>query len=321
MTAVYTAAMAQRPPMYLFTGPEELLLRRAATRVIDDLRSEVPVELIDVRASELREHGLPDLRTGSLFGDRRVVLIRDAQELPADLAAVLLAELDGSHPEALVVLLATGTGRIKKLARAVKDAGGRVDVAPPREWEDRKWQGLVRDEFAQHDRRASGTAIQAILDHAGLDVAQIAEKVAQAVAATPDGRIDQADVERAVVGHGSRGSFAVADAMCDRHPARALELLRGVLETGSDPIMILGALVYRMRSVVAVAGKIDPADAGLRISHGQMRHLHGAARNFGPGELTGAMRTLADADVDLKSGELPADLVIERAVAQIATRA
>lgn len=320
MTAVYTAAMAQRPPMYLFTGPEELLLRRTATRLIDELRSEAPVDIIDVRAPELREHGLPDLRTGSLFGDRRVVLIRDAQELAADLAAVLQAELDGPRPEAVVVLLATGTGRIRKLAKAVKDAGGRVDVAPPRDWEDRKWQGLVRDEFGQHHRRAAGGAVQAILDHAGLNVAQIAEKVAQVVAATPDGRIDQADVERAVVGHGSRGSFAVADAMCERQPARALALLRGVLETGSDPIMILGALVYRIRSVVAVAGRIEPSEVGLRISRGQTRHLQGAARNFGAGELTRAMRTLADADVELKSGELPPDLVIERAVAQIATR-
>lgn len=321
MTSVYTALMPPRPPMYLFTGPAELLLRRAATRLIDDLRTEVPVEVIDVRAAELRERGLPDLRTGSLFGDRRVVLIRDAQELPAELAAALVAELDGPQPDAVVVLLATGTGRIKKLAKAIKEADGRVDIAPPREWEEGRWEALVRDEFSQHHRTASSGAVRAILDHAGLDVPQIAEKVAQVVAATRDGRIEEADVEGAVVGHGSRGSFAVADAMCERQPAKALELLRGVLETGSDPIMILGALVYRVRSVVAVAGRVDPAEAGLRISRGQLRHLHGAARNFGPGELTRAMRMLADADVELKSGELPPDLVIERAVAQIATRA
>ena len=305
--------------MHLFTGSEELLLRRAAARLVDELRVEGPVELVDVRAADLREQGLPDLRTGSLFGDRRVVLIRDAQELPADAATVLLAELDGSPPETVVVLLATGTGRIVKLARRIKAVGGRIDIAPPRDWEDRKWANLVREEFGQHKRRAAPEAVAAILGHAGLDVAQIAEKVSQVVAAAGDRTIGEDDVERAVVGHGSRGSFAVADAMCDRQPAMALELLRGVLETGNDPIMVLGALVYRVRSILAVAGKVDAKQVGLRISGGQVRHLQAARRNFGPGELTSAMRTLADADVLLKSGDVPPELVIERAIVQVAT--
>jgi DNA polymerase-3 subunit delta len=307
--------------MYLFTGSEELLLRRAAERLLDELRAEGPVEVVDLRAGDLREQGLPDLRTGSLFGDRRAVLVRDAQELPADVATRLVGELEQTPPEAMVILLASGTGRIMKLAKRIKAAGGRVDVAPPRDWEDRKWAALVRDEFGQHKRKATPAAVDAIVNHAGLDVAQVAEKVSQVVAAVSQGVIDDRDVERAVVGHGSRGSFAVADAMCAREPARALELLRGVLESGDDPIMVLGALVYRIRSVVAVAGRLDAKDVGLRISAGQVRHLQAARRNFGPGELTRAMRTLADADVEMKSGELPGELVIERAVAQIATRA
>ena len=306
--------------MYLFTGSEELLLRRAAERLLDELRAEGPVEVVDLRASELREQGLPDLRTGSLFGDRRVVLIREAQEIPADVATGLIGELDGPPIEAVIVLLASGTGRIVKLAKRIDSLGGRIDVAPPREWEDRKWAALVREEFAQHERRASATAVEAILAHAGLDVSQIAEKVSQVVAAVPHGAIDDGDVERTVVGHGSRGSFAVADAMCARQPARALELLRGVLEAGSDPIMILGALAYRLRSIIAVAGKVDPKTAGLRISGGQARRLRAVRGNFGPGELTSALRMLADADVQLKSGELPGEFVIERAVVQIATQ-
>ena len=248
------------------------------------------------------------------------MLIREAQEVPADVATGLIGELDGPPIEAVIVLLASGTGRIVKLAKRIDSLGGRIDVAPPREWEDRKWAALVREEFAQHQRRASATAVEAILAHAGLDVSQIAEKVSQVVAAVPHGAIDDGDVERTVVGHGSRGSFAVADAMCARQPARALELLRGVLESGSDPVMILGALVYRVRSIIAVAGKVDPKAAGLRISAGQARRLRAVRANFGPGELTLALRMLADADVQLKSGELPGEFVIERTVVQIATQ-
>jgi DNA polymerase III subunit delta len=307
--------------MYLLTGPEELLLRRAADKVVADVADGGEVEVVDLRGPDLKDDGLPDLRTGSLFGTPRVVLVRQAQDLPAAISDALLAELAGPPPETPVVLLATGTGSILKLAKRIKELGGRVDVAPPRDWEDAQWARLVDDELARHGRSADRRAVAALLGHAGLDVSAIAEKVAQVVAAVPTGQITAAHVEQIVVGHGSRGSFAVADAMCDRNPAEAVTLLRGVLEAGDHPIMVLGALSYRLRSLVAVAGGVDPKSVGLNISPGQARRLQGVRRNFGPGELTRAYRTLADADVALKSGDLPPALVIERAVLDVATRA
>ncbi|HWH32696.1 MAG TPA: DNA polymerase III subunit delta [Egibacteraceae bacterium] len=311
-----------RPPAYLLAGPEELLLRRAADQVLAELREEAAgdLDVTEVRASELGEHGLPDLRTASLFGGARAVVIREAQDLPAEASAALAAELEGTPPDAAIVLLATGTGRIQKLAKRVKELGGRVDVAPPKDWEDAKWAALVAAEFQRHGRAAAKDAVQAILSHAGLDVGGIAEKVAQVCATAPAGQVGAEHVEAVVVGHGNRGSFAVADAMCDRDAAEALRLLRGVLDGGDDPVMVLGALAYRLRSIVAVAAGVDGKAVGLNISPGQARRLQGVRRNFGPGELTRAYRLLARADVEIKGGVLPPQLVIERAVAEIATR-
>jgi DNA polymerase-3 subunit delta len=306
--------------MYLFAGPEELLLRRAAERLLGELREEAgDLDVVDLRAAELADGGLPDLRTASLFGTPRAVLVRGAQELPAAMRAALLAELDGPPPETTVILLATATGPIQGLARRIKALGGRIDVLPPKEWESAAWKRLVADEFRIHKRAAEADAIEAILAHAGLDVATITEKVAQACATAPKGSITAAHVENVVVGHGSRGSFAVADAMCERDPTLALSLLRGVLSSGDHPVMVLGALAYRLRSIVAVAAKLDAKSVGLSISAGQARRLQRLRRNFGPGELTRAYRTLAAADVAIKSGELPGDLILEQAVLEIAT--
>jgi DNA polymerase III subunit delta len=309
------------PPIRLLVGPEELLLRRAAEVLLDELRAGGPLDVSDLRAAELKDRALPDLRTGSLFGEPRAVLIRDAQELPAHAAATLLAELDGPPPDATVILLASGTGKIQKLAAKVKERSGRTDVLPPKEWDTKGWNRFVVDEFRRHRRTADGAAVGAILAHAGLDVASIVEKVRQVAAAAPAGTVSSAHVEALVVGHGSRGSFAVADAMCERNPTQALELLSGVLESGDDPVMVLGALVYRLRSVVAVAGKLEPKSVGLNISPGQARRLESVRRNFGPGELTAAYAELARADHEIKSGELPARFILERAVVAVATRA
>lgn len=249
------------------------------------------------------------------------MVIREAQELPTELSHALAAELEGTPPDATVILLATGTQRILKLAKRIKELGGRVDIGPPKDWEERRWQLLVAEELRRHGRSADGEAIAGLLGHAGLDVKVIAEKVAQVAASAPPGKIGVEQVEAVVVGHGSRGSFAVADAMCQRRPGEALELLRGVLEAGDDPVMVLGALTYRVRSLVAVAGKVDPKSIGLSLSPGQARKMEPVRRNFGPGELTDAYRTLTEADLEIKGGELTPALAIERAVLKIATPA
>lgn len=201
------------------------------------------LEVIDVRGADVRERGLPDVPTASLFGTPRALLLRDAHDVGPDAAAALKALVEAGGGDAAVLLLASGTGRIRGLAKAVKAAGGRRDVVPPKEWDAKGWGRLVVEEFRGHGRTADDAAVQAVLGHAGLDVATVAEKVAQVVASAPAGRVGVAAVEAVVVGHGNRGSFAVADAMCDREPARAVELLRGALESGDDPVMLLGALV------------------------------------------------------------------------------
>jgi DNA polymerase-3 subunit delta len=307
--------------MYLLTGPEELLLRRAADALVAELQSEGELEVDDLRAGELKEGRIPDLRTGSLFGARRLVIIREAQDLPSEVSHALAAELDGSPPDAFVILLATGTQRIVKLAKRIAELGGRVDIAPPRDWEERKWQLHVAQELRRHGRSADDGAVAALLAHAGLDVSAIAEKVAQVAVTAPPGRISAAQVDAVVVGHGSRGSFAVADAMCERRPGEALTLLRGAFEAGDDPVMVLGALTYRIRSLVARAGRIEPRAIGLGMSPAQFNRLEQVRRNFGPGELTAAYRSLAAADLEIKGGELPPALAVERAVLQIATPA
>ncbi len=306
--------------MYLLTGSEELLLRRAADALLDDLHGREPdLDVTDVRADDLPDARLPDLRTPSLLGTRRAVVVRDAHQLPAGAVAELDAEVDRGSSEAVVVLLATRVGRLGGLSKRLQRLGGRIDVSPPRPWEEAKWARLVTDEFGRHQRVADRAAVTALLRHAGTDVPVIVEKVAQVVATAPPGRVTAEHVEAVVVGHGSKGSFAVADAMCDRQPARALELLRGVLEDGDDPVLALGALAYRLRSIVAVAGGLEPQAVGLKVSAGQARRLRAVRANFGAGELTRAYRTLAWADQQIKGGQLPPALVVELAVVSIAT--
>lgn len=215
--------------------------------------------------------------------------------------------------------MARGAGRIQRIGKLVKEHGERIDVKAPADWDDAGWERLVGDEFRRLGRQADRGAIAAIRSHAGNEPATIASKVAQVAAAAPQGQdVTAAHVEQVVEGHGRQSGFAVADAVADRDAAAALVALRGALESGEAPLALLGALVFRFRQLLQVRGGADAKQAG--VSPGQFRRLKAiATRNFGPGELAWCHDRIARTDVDLKGSELPAELVLELAVLELAT--
>ena len=301
------------PSVHLISGDDDLLLQRATERLLDRLTADDPdlsVDLYD--AGEV--DALPEMRTQSLFGGRACVVLRGVGGTgpPAALKEELEDYLAAPDDDAVLVLVARGTGRIQKIARLAKEHGELITVDTPPDWKTDRWQAIVSGEFERAGRRARADAVEAILDHAGLDPSTIASKVAQVVAGTDATSVTAEQVERFVEGHGARSGFELADAVADRDPAAAITLLRGMLESGEEPLRLLGALAYRIR-------QLQQARAGARVK-GPPRLYEVARGNFSRGELGWCMDRLAQMDVDLKGNtDLPADLVIELGVIDLAT--
>lgn len=304
-------------PVLLLAGSDDLLLQRELERRLAALRehdTELDVGVHDV--GELER--LPELRTASLFGGRSVVVLRGAEALAGDLKRDVESYLEAPAAEAVLVLVARGTGRIQKIAKLAKQQGERVDVSTPAEWDDRGWDRLVTAEFARLGRRAEPAAVAAIRAHAGNDPSTIASQVGTVCAAAPaEVTVTAEHVEAVATGHGRASGFAVADAVAERDVEAALVALRGALEAGEAPLALLGALAFRFRQLLRVRSGASAKEAG--VSSGQHRRLQRLAAGFHPGELAWCHDRLAELDVQLKGSELPDGLVLELAVVQLAT--
>jgi DNA polymerase-3 subunit delta len=309
--------MPTPPPVQLLVGDDDLLRQRALERLLVDLRAAEPtLEVEHADAAEVA--GLPEMRTASLFGGTRCVVLRNADQLAGRLADEVLSYVEEPTPGSVLVLEARRADRRQRLTKQVEKVGERHEVSAPKPWDDRAWEALARDELRRLDRSAEPAALRALLTHAGTDPSALASKSAQVAAATPAGsRVSAADVERVVEGHGNRGGFPVADAVADRDPAAAVVALRGALEAGEEPLVLLGAVTYRIRQLLQVRGGASPKQAGL--STGMHRRLQRTARRFHPGELPWCHDRLARADLELKTSDLPPDLVLELAVIDLAT--
>lgn len=306
------------PNVHLIVGDDDLLLHRATERLLDQVKAAHPDVEVDLYEAAELDH-LPEMRTASLFGGSHCLVLRGVQDARGDLKAEIEDYLERPDPDALLILVGRGLARNTVVHRRASDVGEVITVAAPPDWKDDEWAQLVKSEFARLDRKVHAHAIQAILEHAGRVPAVIATKVAQVAASTSAGRtVSTEDVEAVVEGHGQQSGFALADAVTDRDAARALVVLRGALESGTEPIALLGALVYRFRQLLQARGGADAATVGT--SPNNHRRLVGIARRFGPGELAWCHDRLAQLDIDLKgNSELPAELLIELAVIDLAT--
>ncbi len=309
--------MAVRAPVYLIAGDDELLLQRALERLLADVRAAEP-QLEVARVDAVQVTQLPELRTASLFGGVRCVVVRGAESLSRSLAEQVSAYLEAPDPASTLVLVAQGTGRIRSLAQRAAAVGQRIDVVAPKPWARREWDAMTEAELRRLGRSADPAAVRALLGHAGTDPATLASKCAQVAAATPMGAlISAADVERVVEGHGNRGAFAIADAIVERAPFQALVALRGAIGAGEAPLGVLGAIVFRLRQLLQVSAGAPAREVG--VSPGQHRRLSALARRFEPGELAWCHERTARADLDLKGSDLPSDLILELAVIDLAT--
>jgi DNA polymerase-3 subunit delta len=77
-------------PLTLVVGDEELLVSRAVSDVVSAARAADPeVDVRDLTAGDLQRGDLDEVLSPSLFGDRRVVVLRCAQDLVKDLTPEL----------------------------------------------------------------------------------------------------------------------------------------------------------------------------------------------------------------------------------------
>lgn len=228
-------------PVTLAVGQEDLLLDRAVQEVVAAARAaDADTDVRDLAPDQLQPGTLAELTSPSLFSERKVVVVRNAQDLSADTVKDVKAYLDAPAEEITLVLLHAGGAKGKGLLDAARKVGAR-EVACPKMTKPADRLAFVRGEFRALGRSATPEACQALVDSIGSDLRELASAVSQ-LTADVEGTIDEAIVGRYYTGRAEASSFTVADRAVEGRAAEALEALRWSLSTGVAPVLITSAL-------------------------------------------------------------------------------
>ncbi|GIM86952.1 DNA polymerase III subunit delta [Salinispora arenicola] len=309
------------PPIVLVLGDEELLATRAVTEAVARARSADPdVDVREYQAGSLTVGEIAEMLSPSLFGGRRLLILRSGQDARKDLTAALLGYVKNPDPDVQLVVLHLGAAKGKAFADGLKAAGATV-IPAARLRGHRERVAFVREEIRRAGGRCADAAAEALIAAVGNDLRELAAACSQLMADT-DGRISPETVSRYYRGRVEVSGFTVADATMVGDVPAALEALRWALHVGVDPVPIADALADGVRTVarVASAGRGSPYQLAstLGMPAWKIERAQRQSRGWTPEGLVRAMRVAAECNAAVKGGSDDRAYALERAVFSVA---
>ncbi len=302
---------AKAAGVHLIAGPDPRLAEEALEELLDAAlggRRDDALELL--RGDETTWTRIIDVaRTGSLFAQRRAVVVRNADALKGD-GDEMVAYLDDPTPELALILLAAKPDKRRGVWRAVAE---RAAVRSAEPLKGRQLRTYVTDRIKRRGLRLTEDGLFELLERVGQDLQRLTGELEKLEAfAQGQPRPLGADEVAAVLGRGlARPLYKLGDAMAARRPAEVMTLMQEMLGDGEPPLLVLTALHRALRTargVGALAGARMPREqlaSRFRVPPWKMDQVIAAARRWSEDDLRAALQALDQADRRLKTGAEP----------------
>ncbi len=331
--------MADAPdkPVYLITGGDRPKIETALAR----LRGHFAPEAIEfVSAVDTSgEAAVALCNAGSLFGDARLIVIRDVDGTKdgegrrkggwkvADVKTVS-EYLASPAPATVLALVADELKSSSPLWKACSKAGEVLSF----EVAKKELQEWVTEQFRQRAVRAEPDAVAALIQLAGDDLSTLKVEIDKLATWAGGEPIGEREVEALVAPSADVPTYELTEAWSARDTARTLEISETLFERDPRPRRdtaprlagSLGSHVARLRSLkrLAAAG-VSAKDAAERLKLHPFRaqKLYGQAEGFSAQELDEAVVRLSELDGALKGqSRLAPDLEVQRTLVDLTRR-
>jgi DNA polymerase-3 subunit delta len=321
-------AKAKGQPLYVLTGDEEFLKRRALAALQDLVLGEsdpsfalssYPGDKADFAAVRSELDTLPFL------SDRRVVVIEQADPFVTKFRANLEKYVAAPASSGVFILDVRSWPANTKLAKLVPEPATIICKAPPA-YRLPAW--CAEWAKTRYGKPIAPAAAELLVELVGPQMGLLDSELDKlAVYAREKPAIELADVDALVGRSRAANVFRIMDAVGEGKPGEALAILADLFEEGEEPLAVLGALGAQLRRLGAAArlhrqgvplddafdrGGVAKWPQAREAARRQMKHL-------GWGRLDKLFDWLAEADQGMKGGSpLPAKLLLERLIVRLA---
>lgn len=317
-------AAPERLPVYLVRGDDPTLVSQALSGLLAELSGEDALAVENM--SEEADAGavVEALRTPSLLGDHRVVVVREAGRFAAGHALELVSYLDEPTAGAVLVLVAGGGTLSRKLSDAVRKHGHIVEAGVSSRANAREKSQWFAERVAASPVKLSPQAAKKLMAHLGEEMGRLETLLAGLGAAYGEGvTVDEDELEPFLGRAGGVAPWDLTDAIDRGDTQAAVAALHRMLEGGQrPPFVVLASISRHVLAMLRLDGSgarsdTDAADL-LGMKPFPARKLLSQSRKLGSEKVTRAVRLTADADLALRgTSEWPPELVLEVLVARL----
>lgn len=243
-------------PVYLINGDESLLVQEACDQIRQKCRDEGFTERLSWQADRQFDWGqlLEEAGSLSLFGDKKIIEIRIDNGKPGDKGSKAIEQFCKATSDDTVLLIITGrldaATQKRKWVTTVEKMGGMITLWPisadqlPQWIQQRSRQlglSLDQESIALLTERVEGNLLAA---------KQELEKLALLC---PEGNITSEQVTQSVADSARFDIFNLTDECVKGASKHALHVLQGLKSEGTEPPVILWALMRDLRVVVELS--------------------------------------------------------------------
>lgn len=319
------AQVAKQKPaaLYVLVGGDPITVDRA----IDAIRKKVvpnPISGINDEVlhgrSVVAQQLIANARTIPMLSDRRMILVRNADDIPSAEQEGLAGYIAKPDDTSCVVFVLEKMDARSKLGKAAKAAKCVFEAA---ELKPHQVANFVRAECARRSLAIEDAASHALADALGTDISLLADAL-ERLSLFGDGKtINARMVEETVAHHRIDSIWLLVDAISQKKKKVALQATLSLLSDREPPLKIL-AMVHRqfkmlgkMHHALLEGASADAAAKMAGVPPFKSGEMASAAKRFKTKELQQAFALLLDADLALKGSKTLPEHVLQDVVLRL----
>ncbi len=312
------------PPVYLWYGEEEFLIRRALARLENwleergDLAARIVVDGTETPLAEI----LIQARSPQLWGGRQLLIVWQAERYKLEDLAVLEKYLPAPAGQTCLVLIATGLKtkdvQAHKLWRLLLEKEAALGFFHLREGEIPGW---LEREARQQGKTLGHGAAQKLIGAVGQNLLELHQELEKLILyAGVESTITAVHVAKLSSQSRTHTIFELVDALGQSQPDKALKVLARLLELGEHPSKILVMLARQIRLLMrtreGLKKNLTAAELAkeLGLAKFMAEKLQRQAQGFRLAQLKSQLIRLHEADHQIKTGMAVPRLLLEKVI-------
>ncbi len=197
----------------------------------------------------------------------------------------------GIPPGNHLILIADSVDRRKGVYKKIAEAGAVLEFSKAAQESNQRqiMAALSREALAGTGKTLSPAALRALEKKTGNDLVKMNAEIAKLAAYTGDRTsIDEGDIDALIRRAKEDSVFALTAAISERQAAKALAVIRDLLDQGNQPLMILAMIVREIRlltyaKLLLASGKLKGYRPGMDYPQFQ-KNLHPIVKQWGQSE-------------------------------------